>query len=83
MIDMFAVNRFLIPFRNQYPELVLQVLYDITYFELTVTIYPKRHGLYSTFTGKAIVYETEKAIEVINTYFINYLAELSVMGVCL
>ena len=48
---------------------------------MTVTIYPKRHGLYSTFTGKATVYETEKAIEVINTFFINYLAELSVMGV--
>lgn len=81
MIDMFVVNRFVILLRNQYPELELRVVYDMAFFELTVTIYPKRHGVYSTFAGKAIVYETEKAIEVINTFFINYLAELSVMGV--
>ena len=81
IVDMFAVNRFVIFLRCQYPEIELRVVYDIAYFELTVTIYPKKHGLYDTFAGKAIVYETEKAIEVINTFFINYLAELSVMGV--
>lgn len=67
--------------RCEYPELELRFVYDMAKFELTVTIYPKKHGLYSTFTGKAIVYETEKAIEVINIFVINYLAELSIMGV--
>lgn len=81
IVDMFVVNRFVIFLRCQYPELELRVVYDYVYFELTVTIYPKKHGLYSTFAGKATVYETEKAIEVINTFFINYLAELSKMGV--
>lgn len=78
---MFAVHRFVIFLRCQYPELELLVKYDMAFFELSVTIYPKKHGLYDTFAGKATVYETEKAIEVINTFFINYLAELSVMGV--
>ena len=81
MIDLIDVNRYVLFLRSQYPELELRVVYDMVYFELTVTIYPKKHGVYSTFAGKATVYETEKAIEVINTFFINYLAELSVMGV--
>lgn len=80
IVDMFAVNRFVIFLRTQYPELVLHVEYSMVYFELVVTIYPKKKGVYSTFIGKAIVYETEKAIAVINTFFIDYLAELSVMG---
>lgn len=81
MIDLFDVNRYVLFLRSQYPELELRVVYDIAHFELTVTIYPKKNDLYTTFTGKAMVYETEKAIEVINIFFINYLTELSVMGV--
>lgn len=80
MIDMFHVNRYLIFLRTQYPEIKIDVVYDMRHFEITVTISTKK-GVFSTFAGKAIVYETDKAIEVIDTFFINYLAELSDRGV--
>lgn len=81
MIDLFEINRFVRFLRSDYPEIVVNVKYDYSVFELIVTIYPKKHGVYSTFVGRAKVYATTQANDVINTFFINYLSELSKMGV--
>lgn len=80
MVDLFAVNDFIMFLKKEYPEINVSVKYCPVHFELTIQLEYKNHDDYFIAVRK-FIYTTEEAIGAISYFHIDYLATLSKRGV--
>lgn len=78
MVDLFAVNDFVRFLKHEYPEISVSVTYCPVHFELKIEFYHKNAD-YHYRTIRKFIYDTKEALGAVNSYFIDFLASLSIM----